>query len=380
MVANFRFRRRGDQSDLQDLRSSLKVFELALEMPTADITIAAALDEKACASTWRSAWRRWPPAPTCCALAEMGIGNTTVAATLSRACGRQGGRWSDAALASTYEGLKTQSGAPWPAGGRRCIATISAIRWRFCAGWGPRNRGDRRRHFWPALQRVPVCSTALSLCAARRSCTGLDPPCARSLHGRACVGRKPRMPNVLRRLGKDPILDLGMRLGEGSARRLAVGIVKGALACHLGMATFAEAGVAARRVERASDGRDAAGATSVCVVGPYLAFCRRENRERQDGRTIRVVAAIDGLRVRCSTIGRPTSYKFRRPEMMGLAPPWLLRLRLRRDRRLVKADGVGSSRRPAQRAAGREARGRRLGRIGLSWGRRSSPARAGRSR
>ena len=48
---------------------------------------------------------------------------------------------------------------------------------------------------------------------------------------------------VLRRLGKKPLLDLGMRLGEGSGAALATGIVKAALACHADMATFASAGV-----------------------------------------------------------------------------------------------------------------------------------------
>jgi len=51
---------------------------------------------------------------------------------------------------------------------------------------------------------------------------------------------------ALRRLGKRPLLDLGMRLGEGSGAALAVGIVKAAVACHNGMATFAEAGVAGK--------------------------------------------------------------------------------------------------------------------------------------
>ena len=45
-------------------------------------------------------------------------------------------------------------------------------------------------------------------------------------------------------LGKAPILDLGLRLGEGTGAALAAGIVRSALACHTGMATFAEAGVA----------------------------------------------------------------------------------------------------------------------------------------
>jgi nicotinate-nucleotide--dimethylbenzimidazole phosphoribosyltransferase len=48
---------------------------------------------------------------------------------------------------------------------------------------------------------------------------------------------------LLAALGKAPLLDLGLRLGEGSGAALALGVVKGALACHSGMATFAEAGV-----------------------------------------------------------------------------------------------------------------------------------------
>ena len=41
-----------------------------------------------------------------------------------------------------------------------------------------------------------------------------------------------------------PLLDLGMRLGEGSGAAVAVSVLRAALACHAGMATFAEAGVA----------------------------------------------------------------------------------------------------------------------------------------
>ena len=48
---------------------------------------------------------------------------------------------------------------------------------------------------------------------------------------------------LLDRLGLSPLLTLDMRLGEGSGGALAVQIVRGALAVHAGMATFAEAGV-----------------------------------------------------------------------------------------------------------------------------------------
>ena len=44
-------------------------------------------------------------------------------------------------------------------------------------------------------------------------------------------------------MGKAPLVDLGMRLGEGTGAAVALGLVRGALATHNGMATFAEAGI-----------------------------------------------------------------------------------------------------------------------------------------
>ena len=48
---------------------------------------------------------------------------------------------------------------------------------------------------------------------------------------------------LLEKLGLQPLLDLGMRLGEGSGAAVAVLVLRAALACHTGMATFAEAQV-----------------------------------------------------------------------------------------------------------------------------------------
>jgi nicotinate-nucleotide--dimethylbenzimidazole phosphoribosyltransferase len=58
---------------------------------------------------------------------------------------------------------------------------------------------------------------------------------------------------ALQALGLDPLVDLGMRLGEGSGAALTLPIIKAALALHRNMATFAQAGV---------DGGAPAGATS----------------------------------------------------------------------------------------------------------------------
>ncbi|MBM3541478.1 MAG: nicotinate-nucleotide--dimethylbenzimidazole phosphoribosyltransferase, partial [Alphaproteobacteria bacterium] len=54
---------------------------------------------------------------------------------------------------------------------------------------------------------------------------------------------EPGHARLLDRLSKTPLLDLDMRLGEGSGAALALGLLRAALACHTGMASFAEAGV-----------------------------------------------------------------------------------------------------------------------------------------
>ena len=55
---------------------------------------------------------------------------------------------------------------------------------------------------------------------------------------------------VLSQMGLRPILDLGLRLGEGTGAVLAMGLIDSAGACLSEMSTFSEAGV----TDRESDG------------------------------------------------------------------------------------------------------------------------------
>ena len=48
---------------------------------------------------------------------------------------------------------------------------------------------------------------------------------------------------ALERLGLSPLLDMGMRLGEGTGAALAMGIIESAAKLHSEMATFEEAAV-----------------------------------------------------------------------------------------------------------------------------------------
>jgi nicotinate-nucleotide--dimethylbenzimidazole phosphoribosyltransferase len=60
------------------------------------------------------------------------------------------------------------------------------------------------------------------------------------------LSAEPAHRRLLDRLGMKPLLDLGMRLGEGTGATLAVAILRAAVAAHNEMATFAEARVANR--------------------------------------------------------------------------------------------------------------------------------------
>ncbi len=95
------------------------------------------------------------------------------------------------------------------------------------------------------MQNVPVVLDGYVVCAAAAILHALDP---RALdHCLAShVSAEGAHGEVLRRLGKAPLLDLGLRLGEGSGAALAAGIIKAALACHADMATFEQARVAGR--------------------------------------------------------------------------------------------------------------------------------------
>lgn len=94
-----------------------------------------------------------------------------------------------------------------------------------------------------AAARVPIVLDGFITGAAALVAVGLCPALTPYLIA-AHRSVEPGHTVVLERLGLDPLLDLGLRLGEGSGAALAFGIVDGA-ARHLAeMATFVEAGVA----------------------------------------------------------------------------------------------------------------------------------------
>ena len=96
------------------------------------------------------------------------------------------------------------------------------------------------------MQRVPVIVDGFVATSAAAVLFKADPTALdHCLFGHVSAEKAHRL--ALEKLGKRPLLDLGMRLGEGTGAALAAGIVKAAALCHSGMATFGEAGVSDKR-------------------------------------------------------------------------------------------------------------------------------------
>ena len=95
------------------------------------------------------------------------------------------------------------------------------------------------------LQRVPVVLDGYVATAAAAVLHAVKPGSIDHCIAGHCSAEGAHA-EVLERIGKKPLLTLDMRLGEGSGAALAIGLIKGAVACHRGMATFAKAGVSQR--------------------------------------------------------------------------------------------------------------------------------------
>ena len=98
-----------------------------------------------------------------------------------------------------------------------------------------------------AQQRLPILIdgfiSSVAALAAVRLCLGAGDWMLLT-HVSAEPGHRPVIAALQRAAAAEPMLDLGMRLGEGSGAAVAVPLLRAACALHNGMATFAEAGVA----------------------------------------------------------------------------------------------------------------------------------------
>lgn len=225
--------------------ADLRVYELALEEPTADFVIAPAMSDADCVMAMAYGTMAVEPGLDLIALGEMGIGNTTSAAALC--CALFGGEAKDWVGAGTgvagtaldrkietvEAGLarhKTEATDAFDLlrrlGGREFAALVGAI------------IAARRA-------RVPVILDGYAATAAAAALYQMN---NQALDHCMVAHRsaEPGHSRLLQKIGKAPLFDLGMRLGEASGATLAIPLLKAAIACHRDMATFAEAGVSGK--------------------------------------------------------------------------------------------------------------------------------------
>ncbi|MCO4824997.1 MAG: nicotinate-nucleotide--dimethylbenzimidazole phosphoribosyltransferase [Amylibacter sp.] len=242
MVMNFQHGGAAINQLCETFGATLDVIALELDNPTADFTAGPAMNEAEVVAALLAGWNAVNPEADLFVAGEMGIGNTTSGAAICHALfGGEAEDWvgrgtgvDDAGLAIkaqvVREGLAANPEASSNGlqalrclGGRELAAMAGAV-------------AAARYHVIPVVIDGFICTAAVACLEA--ACKGaLDHTVAGHKSHEAAHER------VLKTLGKEPILSLGLRLGEGSGGALAIGVLKAALACHSGMATFAEAGV-----------------------------------------------------------------------------------------------------------------------------------------
>ncbi len=243
MVANFSAGGAAINQLARTVGANLHVVPLALEQPTADFTQALAMSEDAFLAAVDTGYNTVSSGADLVCLGEMGIGNTTAAAAIAAALFGGGGiRWAGRGTGVDEEGLARKRAAIDLGLARHAallrdpLSSAAAFGGRELAAIMGAALAARQRRI-PVLLDGFVCVAAVAPLAKLRA-DALDHALAAHVSAEAAH----RM--LLSELRLAPLLDLGMRLGEGSGAAVAVSVLRAALACYAGMATFAEAGVA----------------------------------------------------------------------------------------------------------------------------------------
>ena len=212
--------------------------------PTTDFTHAPAMTEADFLSAVQVGFNAVPQMCDLLCLGEMGIGNTTAASALCAALTRQSGAdWAgqgtgldaagtahkatviDTALARHADHLDDPLEVARRLGGYELAATLGAT-------------------LAARLMRIPVVLDGFVCTAAVAPLAQLHPTALDHTLLSHCPTPTGQTARLAQHLRMKPVLTgLGLRLGEASGAALAIPILRAAVACHTGMATFAQAAV-----------------------------------------------------------------------------------------------------------------------------------------
>lgn len=242
MVANFEHGGAAINQLARAAGAKMDVFALDLDRPTADFTQSPAMDDADCLAALQTGWKAVDPLADLLVVGEMGIGNTTAAAAICAALyGGDAADWTGRGTGVDDAGLRIKTRVVAEGVARHTQGEFDGL--DILARLGGREIAAMAGAIAAArVLKIPVILDGFICCAAaacleKTSKGALDHTVAGHQSAEAAHGI------LLQNLGKEPLLSLGLRLGEGSGGALAINILKSAVACHSGMATFAEAGV-----------------------------------------------------------------------------------------------------------------------------------------
>jgi nicotinate-nucleotide--dimethylbenzimidazole phosphoribosyltransferase len=219
----------------------LRVVDAGVDNPTDDFSEGPAMSADECLQAIRLGVQSVEDCDLVC-VGEMGIGNTTAAAAICTAVmGGGAADWVGAGTGVAGDALVAKV--------RVVDASVARHRASLTDGLEIlRHLGGKEIAAMSGVilaareRRIPVVLDGYVTGAAAAALWALNKDAlAHCIAGH--VSAEPGHRRLLARLGMAPLLDLGLRLGEGTGAALAVSLIRGAAACHAGMATFAEAGV-----------------------------------------------------------------------------------------------------------------------------------------
>jgi nicotinate-nucleotide--dimethylbenzimidazole phosphoribosyltransferase len=227
--------------------ADLRIYELDLEHPTEDFTRAPAMSEARAANAMAYGMMAAETGIDVLCLGEMGIANTTTAAALCAALfGGTGADWAGPGTGVAGAALANKIAVIDEALARHKAAVAAHDPLTLLAAVGGEEFAAIAGAVIAARQgRIPVLLDGYACTAAAAVLYAMDRQAldhCRVAHRSAEPGHS----RLLQVIDQRPLLDLDMRLGEASAAALAVPILKAAVACHNGMATFAEASVSGK--------------------------------------------------------------------------------------------------------------------------------------
>jgi nicotinate-nucleotide--dimethylbenzimidazole phosphoribosyltransferase len=245
MVANFEAGGAAINQLCGAMGAKLAVQPLELDRPTEDFTQGPAMSVEDCNAAFQTGYEAVDGDSDLLLVGEMGIANTTSAAALCTILlGGAAEDWVGRGTGVDDDGLRRKATAveaalvlhgPAFAEARDPMEALRRVGGREIAAMTGAILAARRL-------RVPVIIDGFVSSAAAAVLYSADKGALDHCvvgHVSAEAGHR----RLVEALGMQPLLDLGMRLGEASGAALALAVVRAAAVTHTGMATFGEAGV-----------------------------------------------------------------------------------------------------------------------------------------